>query len=166
MHKYTTSETIVANAPYAAMILLGSGTIGFGFGITPWALAGAAAYFVYGVDGAFWIMVFVCPYCAYYATRGCPCGSGMISSRLVRKGDRDCFAEKFKRHIPVVAPFHVWPYASRRGYPKRPPVRIILREPSQRCAVLFAHRRRAGVGQRERYRDGSGYSPRRKNLLP
>jgi hypothetical protein len=109
MRQYTKRETAVANLPYAAMILLGAATITLGFPFTPWAVAGALAYVMYGVGGALWIMLFVCPYCAFYGTRGCPCGYGMIAARLARKGDRECFAQKFKRHIPVIVPLWILP---------------------------------------------------------
>ena len=109
MREYTKSETTVANIPYAAMILLGAVTIAYAYGFTSQAIAWAAAYFAYGIAGAFWIMVFVCPYCAFYATKGCPCGYGTISARIVKKADHDCFAVKFKRHIPVIVPLWIIP---------------------------------------------------------
>jgi len=99
----------MANTPYAAMLFLGAATVLVGFGFSGWPLAGAGAYLVYGVAGAFWTMVFICPFCAYFATRGCPCGYGMIAARLVRKADRECFAEKFRRHIPVIVPLWLIP---------------------------------------------------------
>lgn len=110
--EYTRWETAAANAPYAAMVVLGAATIMWGFHRTPGAVAGALAYAVYGVGGAVWIMVFVCPYCAYYGTRGCPCGYGTIAAKLVSKGDRECFARKFKRHIPVIVPLWLVPVAA------------------------------------------------------
>ncbi|MCX7011859.1 MAG: hypothetical protein NTW86_04710 [Candidatus Sumerlaeota bacterium] len=111
MREYTRMQTLAANVPYAAMTLLGAGTIALGFGLSPWALAGAGAYFAYGIAGAFWIMIFVCPYCAYHGTRGCPCGYGTVSARLARKGAHNCFAEKFKRHIPAIVPLWLIPVA-------------------------------------------------------
>jgi len=110
--EYTWRETAAANLPYAAMILLGAATIALGFPRAPWAAAGAVAYGVYGVGGAVWIMIFVCPYCAYYGTRGCPCGYGLVAARLARKGDRECFAPKFKRHIPAIVPLWIIPLAA------------------------------------------------------
>ena len=104
MREYSNRETAAANLPYAAMILLGAATIAWGFHLAPWAVAGALAYAVYGAGGALWIMVFVCPYCAYYGTRGCPCGYGVVAAKLAQRGDRECFAQKFKRHIPVIVP--------------------------------------------------------------
>jgi len=106
MHRYSHLEELVNNLPYVAMTLLGSAVIAVGFEASPWAWAGAGAYMAYGVAGAFWLMLFVCPYCSYYGTRSCPCGYGVISARLVRRGDKECFSEKFRRHIPVIVP--IW----------------------------------------------------------
>lgn len=111
MREYTKTETITANIPYAAMIILGALTIAYAYGFSARALAGAAGYFTYGVAGAFWIMIFVCPYCTYYATRGCPCGYGSISAVIRKKGDHNCFAEKFKYHIPAIVPLWIIPVA-------------------------------------------------------
>lgn len=109
MRQYTPWETAVANLPYAAMVLLGSLTVALSLWPGPWALAGGVAYALGGVGGALWIMVWVCPHCHYYDTRGCPCGYGVIAARLVRKGAQECFAQKFKRHIPVIVPLWVIP---------------------------------------------------------
>ena len=59
MREYTTREVITANIPYAAMVLIGAVTIAFSFGFIPSALVGAVIYFVYGITGAFWIIIFV-----------------------------------------------------------------------------------------------------------
>ena len=109
MKEYSRLQTTIANIPYAAMALLGAATIACGFTYSPWALASAGGYVAYAIAGTVWTMVFICPYCAYYATRGCPCGYGTISARLVRKGERDCFPEKFRRHIPVIVPLWLIP---------------------------------------------------------
>ena len=107
--EYTGLETLVANLPYMVMVVLGAGTIAVAFDGAPWAFVGAAGYFVYGVVGAFWIMVFMCPSCAYYGTRECPCGYGMISAKLARQRDLACFSAKFKIHIPVIVPIWLIP---------------------------------------------------------
>jgi hypothetical protein len=112
MREYTNRETAAANLPYAVMILLGTATIALGFHLTPWAVAGALAYAACGLGGALWIMVFVCPYCLYFDTRGCPCGYGAVAAKFARKGARECFSQKFKRHIPVIVPFWVVPLAA------------------------------------------------------
>ncbi|RME90374.1 MAG: hypothetical protein D6766_13345 [Verrucomicrobia bacterium] len=109
MRKYTTSETIIANVPYVVMVLLGAVTLAYTGGWSAWRFAGVVGYLAYGIVGAVWIMVFVCPYCQYYASTGCPCGYGMISARIVTKGDRDCFVEKFRRHIFAIVPLWIIP---------------------------------------------------------
>ena len=109
MREYSTRDVITANIPYAAMVIIGALTIAYSYAFSFVAFAGAAAYFVYGVIGTFWIIIFVCPYCAFYQTRGCPCGYGMISSRIAKKRFENRFSEKFKRHIPVIIPLWVIP---------------------------------------------------------
>lgn len=109
MRKYTNLETFRANIPYAAMVLLGTIAIAFVLEFSVLGLAAAGIYFVYGIVGTLWIIVFVCPYCRYYATKECPCGYGTIAERFVKKGERDLFKEKFKRHIPVIVPLWILP---------------------------------------------------------
>ena len=102
-------ETAIANIPYFGMIFQGAVTIAYASSFSSWGVAGACGYLLYGIVGSFWIMIFVCPYCHFYATKGCPCGYGMISERMVSKGDRECFAQKFKHHIPVIIPLWIIP---------------------------------------------------------
>jgi hypothetical protein len=111
MRDYSKKDIIIANIPYLGMILLGTVTIAYASVFSAWGIVGACFYFSYGVMGAFWIMIFVCPYCHYYATKECPCGYGMISEKIVKKGDKNCFAQKFKRHIPVIVPLWIIPVA-------------------------------------------------------
>jgi hypothetical protein len=110
MREYSRIQTLIANLPYGIMLLTGAGVIAWGFGFSAPAVAGAAGYVAYGIGGAVWIMVFVCRYCHYYDTRSCPCGYGVIAARLVRKGSQECFASKFKRHIPVIVPLWLIPF--------------------------------------------------------
>ncbi|OHD67082.1 MAG: hypothetical protein A2096_03475 [Spirochaetes bacterium GWF1_41_5] len=112
MKKYSKTEVLIANIPYAVMILIGTIIILAGFPFSFWQLGGAAFYTVYGILGSFWIMIFVCPYCAYYNTDGCPCGYGIISARFVKKGEKNCFSEKFQRHIPVIVMLWIIPAAA------------------------------------------------------
>jgi hypothetical protein len=111
MREYSRTQTAIANLPYAVMLLTGAAVIARGFDFSAWAMAGAAGYAAYGVGGSVWIMVFICRYCGYYGTRGCPCGYGLWAARLVRKGGQECFATKFKRHIPVIVPLWLIPAA-------------------------------------------------------
>jgi hypothetical protein len=111
MKEYTRAQTTVANIPYAIMLLTGAIVIALGWKLSAWAIAAAAAYVAYGIGGSIWIMVFICRYCGYYGTRGCPCGYGVIAPRFVQKGEHECFAAKFKRHIPVIVPLWLIPPA-------------------------------------------------------
>ena len=109
MKEYTRTDTLVANVPYMLVILLGAMIIAFGFSFSFWAWVSAGGFILYGIVGTVWIMILVCPYCVFYATRSCPCGYGVISAKLVKKGNRNCFSEKFKRHIPVIIPLWITP---------------------------------------------------------
>ncbi len=92
------------NLPYVAMILLGSVIFWMGFASEFWRWFLAGAYLVYGVAGAFWIMVFICPYCHFYDTRLCPCGYGIVAPWFRSKKDGADFPRQFKKHIPVIVP--------------------------------------------------------------
>jgi hypothetical protein len=109
MREYSRVQTVISNLPYVVMLVLGAATIVYGFGSSRWAWLGAGGYVAYGIAGAFWIMVFICPFCVHYGTRGCPCGYGEISRKIVEKGGERCFAEKFRRHIPVIVPLWLIP---------------------------------------------------------
>jgi hypothetical protein len=111
MHEYTRVQTTIANLPYGGMVLTGIGILVCAFGHSIWALIAAASYFLYGITGTLWIMLYICPHCTYYNTRGCPCGYGSLSAKLVHRGTSECFAEKFKRHIPVIVPLWLIPLA-------------------------------------------------------
>jgi hypothetical protein len=121
VREYTRTQTLVANLPYGAMVVTGAVLVARAFDFSTWALVGAAGYLAYGITGTLWIMVFICPHCAFYDTRGCPCGYGTLSARFVRTGEQECFAEKFKRHIPVIVPLWLIPvvcgaWGLSRGY--------------------------------------------------
>lgn len=112
MQEYTRRQTIVANLPYVIMIITGVLTIAVGFDFSFRSMVGAGLYLVYGCAGAVWIMVFMCPYCIYYGTRQCPCGYGILSAKMVKKGKETCFSRKFKQHIPVIVPLWIIPVVS------------------------------------------------------
>jgi len=59
---------------------------------------------LYGVGGAVWVMVFICPYCHFHGTRSCRCGYGKWAARLRSKKDGEHFERQFRRHIPVIVP--------------------------------------------------------------
>jgi len=110
--EYTTLQVLADNLPYMFMVLLGSAICLLGFKFSFWGIVSAAAYFVYGIFGAFWIIIFVCPYCQYYDTRSCPCGYGKIAAKFRNKSPENRFAEKFKKHIPVIVPLWIIPLAA------------------------------------------------------
>ena len=104
MRKYSPYQELINNIPYLAMIVLGTVIFAALPGSLTWGLIFAAAYLIYGLVGAFWIMIFVCPYCRYWNTKSCPCGYGRIAAKFRKKKPIECFSEKFKRHIPVIVP--------------------------------------------------------------
>ena len=104
MRQYSSMQELINNIPYATMTLLGTVIFIVAFNNLAWALIAAGAYLIYGIAGALWIMIFVCPYCRYWNTRSCPCGYGRIAAKFRNKSAVDCFDEKFKKHIPVIVP--------------------------------------------------------------
>ncbi len=106
---YTGRETLLHNLPYVLMIVLGAAVLFCSLGGPAWGPAVAAGYVLYGLAGAVWIMVFVCPFCRFWDSRSCPCGYGRIAVRLRDRQPGDRFHEKFKKHIPVIVPLWFLP---------------------------------------------------------
>lgn len=104
LYEYSHTQELINNIPYIAMTVLGATIFVVGFENAAWGWIVASAYLFYSVVGAFWIMIFVCPYCERINTRNCPCGYGRIAARFREKKDIDQFKEKFKKHIPVLVP--------------------------------------------------------------
>jgi len=67
-----------------------------------WVLA--VVQLVASVLGPIWIMTRVCPSCFLYGSPACPSGYGLVSRRLVDRGDPDRFREVFSLHVTAVAP--------------------------------------------------------------
>jgi hypothetical protein len=108
-HEYTNLQQFIDNVPYIIMIILGAFILSIGLELSIWGWVAAGAFVLYGVIGAFWIIVFVCPFCRYYDSRACPCGYGLIAAKLRSKKDGDRFIEKFKKHIGVIVPLWIIP---------------------------------------------------------
>jgi len=106
---YTGAETLLHNLPYILMTIVGA--VVLFLALRGMALAGVAAggYVLYGLVGALWIMVFVCPFCRFWGTDACPCGYGKVAARLRERQPGDRFNEKFKKHIPVIVPLWFLP---------------------------------------------------------
>jgi hypothetical protein len=86
------------------MILTGAAVFWVAIEVGAWRWLAAGLYLAYGVGGALWIMIFICPYCHFYDTRLCPCGYGKIAVKLRARKDGDRFARQFRKHIPVIVP--------------------------------------------------------------
>lgn len=109
IRKYSAVQALINNVPYMAMIILGTAIVGAALGGSTWGLIAAAAYLAYGMAGALWIIIFVCPYCRYWGSNSCPCGYGLIAAKFRNKSSVECFDEKFKKHIPVIVPLWFLP---------------------------------------------------------
>ena len=101
---YSHAQEFINNLPYITMIALGAVVLAAAFGRSALGWTLTSLYVAYGIVGALWIIVFLCPYCRYYGTRSCPCGYGSIAARLRDRKPGNRFNEKFKQHIPVIVP--------------------------------------------------------------
>lgn len=106
---YTGVQAFVHNLPYILMTVLGAALLFLSFRGSAWAPVTAAVYLLYGLIGALWIMVFVCPFCRFWGTDSCPCGYGRIAARIRDRQPGDRFGENFKKHIPVIVPLWFLP---------------------------------------------------------
>jgi hypothetical protein len=106
---YTGCETLLHNVPYILMIVLGAVVLFRSLEGLVGGPAVATGYVLYGLAGAAWIMVFVCPFCRFWGTDSCPCGYGRIAARLRDRQSADRFEEKFRKHIPVIVPLWFLP---------------------------------------------------------
>ena len=62
IREYSPAQELINNIPYLAMTMLGTVIFLATLGSSAWGLMAAAAYLAYGLMGAVWIMIFVCPY--------------------------------------------------------------------------------------------------------
>ena len=106
---YTAVAAFLHNLPYILMTVLGAAVLFRSFRGFPWAHVTAAAYLLYALAGALWIMVFVCPFCRFWDTDSCPCGYGRVAARIRDRQPGDRFSEKFSKHIPVIVPLWFLP---------------------------------------------------------
>lgn len=112
VHAYSHLQELIDNLPYILMTILGALVFIIGLNTSATRLLFAGGYVLYGIAGAFWIIVFVCPYCHFYGIRACPCGYGQISALVCEVKDQSRFNEKFKKHIPVIVPLWIIPVAA------------------------------------------------------
>lgn len=64
----------------------------------------AIIFAIYAVTSVMWFWARICPYCHHFETYACPCGYGIISSRLFSRKDSSLFSKVFKRNILIVFP--------------------------------------------------------------
>jgi len=105
-HTHSRLQELRNNLPYAGMMLLGSAVLLVGLEKSLWGWVWAGLYLAYSIAGAFWIIIFLCPYCALFNTQRCPCGYGRIAAKLRSRQDPNLFRRKFRINIPVIVP--VW----------------------------------------------------------
>ncbi|MBN1997928.1 hypothetical protein JW935_10275 [candidate division KSB1 bacterium] len=107
--EYSHLEAFLDNLPYIFMAIFGGliNLVAFKLSVTGIILS--LLYILYCIVGAFWIMIFVCPYCQYFDTKLCPCGYGQIAVKFRDKNSENKFSEKFKKHIPVIVPLWIIP---------------------------------------------------------
>ena len=127
--EYSSAQALINNIPYIAMTVLGTAILGVGFRSWAWGPIAAVAYLMYGLAGAFWIMIFVCPFCRYWNARSCPCGYGRIAAKLREQKSVDLFNEKFRMHIPVIVPLWFIPVLAA--------VPLVIREFSWTFVILL-----------------------------
>ncbi len=107
--QYSHAQELVDNLPYIIMTGVGAVILFFSIELAFWGFLAAIMFILYGIGGAFWIIIFVCPYCHFYGTRSCPCGYGQIAVKIKPKAEVEQFNVKFKKHIPVIVPLWLIP---------------------------------------------------------
>ena len=64
----------------------------------------AMIFTVYVSISVVWFWARICPYCHHFGTYACPCGYGVISSKLFTRKDSYSFQKVFRRNILIVFP--------------------------------------------------------------
>lgn len=109
IREYSHLQEFIDNLPYIMMMLLGAVVLFSGIETSFWGWFSAGLYILYGIVGALWIIIFICPYCHYFDTRACPCGYGQFAAKFRTKKDDSLFMAKFKKNIPVIFPLWIAP---------------------------------------------------------
>jgi hypothetical protein len=86
---------------------------------------------VYAVFSVVWFWARICPYCHHFETYACPCGYGIISSKLFLRRDWSFFKKAFKHNILIMfpnwfIPFFVGVYLLITNYSSKVLVLIII----------------------------------------
>ena len=99
----------ICNLPYILMAAIGASALYFSFPEGAWQWLAPTLYLAYSVAGAFWLILFVCPYCACYGSASCPSGHGMLAAKLRPRKSGGSFPKQFRKHIPVIVPLWLIP---------------------------------------------------------
>jgi hypothetical protein len=105
-YNYGLSYRLADNSPYIA-----TGVVGALICLqVHWALA--VVEIIASVLGPLWIIVRVCPTCLLYDNPACSSGYGLVSARLMDKGDTERFGHVFSHNLYAVIPMWFLPLAS------------------------------------------------------
>lgn len=94
---------ILDNIPYAAIGILGAWVLWY----VHWSMA--MVELAASVLGPLWMIMTVCKHCSLYGKASCLAGYGLISAKLVSKGDPERFGEMFVHHTIPVMPMYFLP---------------------------------------------------------
>jgi hypothetical protein len=89
---------LLDNMPTILLFILGY------FIINIISTAAAIFFAIYAVGSVVWFWARICPYCHHFKTYACPCGYGIISSKIFSPKDSTLFQKVFKRNILIVFP--------------------------------------------------------------
>ncbi len=105
-YSYSLSYRLADNSPYIA-----TGAVGALICLqVHWALAVVET--IASILGPLWIIVRVCPTCLLYGNAACSSGYGLVSARLVDKGDPERFGHVFSHNLYAVIPMWFLPLVS------------------------------------------------------
>ncbi|MCG8572577.1 MAG: hypothetical protein MJB14_20785 [Spirochaetes bacterium] len=89
---------LLDNLPTVSMFFLGTAIL---IRVTLWLGIG---YLFYAGFAIAWFWAHICPHCHHFATFGCPCGYGHISSLFFKKKNGTNFRRIFRKNIVVLFP--------------------------------------------------------------
>ena len=64
----------------------------------------AILFIIYAIFSVVWFWTRICPYCHHFGTYACPCGYGIVSSKLFSRKNSSSFRKIFRRNILIVFP--------------------------------------------------------------
>jgi hypothetical protein len=89
---------LIDNLPTVSLFILGT------IIISRISMIAGMAYFLYCCASIVWFWARICPYCHFYNTYACPCGYGIIASKLFKSKKGKSFRQAFNQNIVVLFP--------------------------------------------------------------